>query len=167
MILSDRDIHNALALGRARISPMDVRQVQPASVDLRLGNDWVWCGPDGPEKRHGELVLEPGDCVLGTTLERVYVDASLAARVEGKSSWGRRFLLVHATAGWIDPGFEGQITLEFANLSRQRLVIVPGTFICQLTFLTMTSPAARPYGSEGLNSKYQGQVGTTPARNAL
>jgi len=181
VILSDRELKERLARGDLIVDPLhepDV-QIQPASIDLRLGGVFLR-GRDGtgpidshapPPDLHDEvrvapgepLVLGPGDFVLGSTLERVSVPRDLVARVEGRSSIGRLALLIHATAGFIDPGFEGEITLELANLGRLPVVLHPGMRVCQIAFHQLSSPVERPYGPTR-GSKYHGQEGPTASR---
>jgi dCTP deaminase len=134
--------------------------IQPASVDLTLGEGFknVY-GDNVVTDEDGSVVLDQGDFLLGTTTERVGIPDDLVARVEGKSSLGRRGLLVHATAGFIDPGFKGQVTLEFYNISPRPFILKPGIFVCQLSFDELDEPAERPYGTDGLGSHYQNQVG--------
>ena len=184
MILSDTDILARLRDGDLVIEPLaDVdRQVQPASVDLRLGSEFLEFRrtnipcihpddagevddyvreshvPDGEE-----FVLHPGDFVLGTTRERVEIPPDLVAHVEGRSSLGRLAVVVHATAGLADPGYEGQITLELSNLGNAPVALTPGMRISQLTFTQLTSPADRPYGADR-DSKYQNQSGPQASR---
>jgi len=162
--------------------PEDI-QFQPASLDLRLGNEFfVFHRPLGrpeviqpidpeegfPEKWGERIVADEfvlvDDFILATTLETVRVPADWVARVEGRSSLGRLGLIVHATAGFVDPGFEGQITLEMFNLNPRPIRLRAGMRICQLAFETMSGPPARPYGHPELRSKYQGQRGVTPSR---
>lgn len=184
MILSDTDILARLRDGGLVVEPLaDVdRQVQPASVDLRLGSEFLEFQrtnipcihpddagevddyvretnvPDGEK-----FVLHPGDFVLGTTRERVEIPPDLVAHVEGRSSLGRLAVVVHATAGLADPGYEGQITLELSNLGNAPVALTPGMRISQLTFTRLTSPADRPYGADR-DSKYQGQSGPQASR---
>jgi dCTP deaminase len=179
MILSDADILARLGEGDLVIEPLaDVdTQVQPASVDLRLGSEFlefrrtnIACiHPDDAgevdeyvRETHvpegGEFVLHPGDFVLGTTRERVEIPPDLVAHVEGRSSLGRLAIVVHATAGLADPGYHGQITLELSNLGNAPVSLTPGMRISQLTFTELSSPAQRPYGAER-GSKYQNQDG--------
>jgi dCTP deaminase len=155
-------------------------QIQPASIDLRLASSFVVFRssrfacldprdlPDDATERIevGEdesFVLHPGDFVLGSTMERVRIPADLVARVEGRSSLGRLAIVVHATAGFIDPGFDGQITLELSNLGRTAVKLYPGMRISQIVLHQMTSPAERPYGV-ARGSKYQGQSGPVASR---
>lgn len=187
MILSDRDLKARLASGSIVIEPLDdpELQVQPASVDLRLGNKFmvyklphVACidsrdpmSVNGYTEEftipEGEgFILQPGEFALGSTLERVSVPNDLVARVEGRSSIGRIAIVVHATAGFIDPGFDGEITLELSNLGRCAVRLYPGMRISQVVFHTMTSPAERPYGA-ARGSKYQGQRGPVASRLAV
>jgi len=117
------------------------------------------------EVKDGEaFMLHPGEFVLGSTLERVAVPSDLVARVEGKSSLGRLGLVIHSTAGFIDAGFDGHVTLELANLANLPMTLYPGMKIGQISFIKMTSPAEKPYGSGAKGSKYQGQRGPTPSR---
>lgn len=184
MILSDRDLADRLQDGDIIIDPLidpDL-QIQPASVDLRLGHEFVvyklphvaCIDTRDPESTAGYtetvhidegdyFILHPGEFVLGTTLEWVKIPDDLVARVEGRSSIGRLAIVVHATAGFIDPGFEGQITLELSNLGRVAVKLYPGSRISQLVFHTMTSPAERPYGP-ARGSKYFGQEGPVVSR---
>jgi len=172
MILSDRELRRRLQDGSIRVEPLlDLEtQLQPASIDLRLGHAFQRMRKAGAfpvsivEIAQGDdFVLQPGELALGSTLERIAVPTDLVARVEGRSSVGRLGVLVHATAGFIDPGFEGEITLELANLGPTAVRLRPEERVCQIVFQTMTSPAERPYGPER-GSKYHGQLGPTPSR---
>jgi dCTP deaminase len=186
MILSDRDLRVRLDRGDIVIDPLDDPdlQIQPASVDLRLDHEFVvYRLPHVPcidprdrgsvdtytetvVVEEGEaFVLHPGEFALGSTRERVSVPPDLVARVEGRSSIGRLAVVVHATAGFIDPGFDGRITLELSNLGRLPVKLYPGMRISQVVFHTMTSAAERPYGP-GRGSKYQGQTGPVTSRIA-
>ncbi|MEM4779952.1 MAG: dCTP deaminase [Halalkalicoccus sp.] len=179
MILSDADILRRLEAGDLVIEPVDDPdlQIQPASVDLRLGREFlefqranIPCIHPGSEREVSEyvtetvieegeeVVLHPGDFVLGTTKERVEIPPDLLANVEGRSSLGRLAIVVHATAGVVDPGYRGQITLELSNLGTAPVALTPGMRISQLVFTEMKTPADRPYGSER-GSKYQDQRG--------
>lgn len=158
MILSDRDLRKAQA-EHGVVEPFVDGHVQPASIDLRLGSKFR---TDEREVTHFETcAIYPGQFLLGHTIEWINLPACYAARVEGRSSWGRLGLLVHATAGFIDPGFEGHITLELYNLTRKTIRLPVGERICQITLFQLTSPAEHPYGSPGLGSHYQGQTGVT------
>lgn len=180
MILSDRDIRAALASGHLGIEPLaDVdAQIQPCSVDLRLSDafyDLIPCAglvldPRDSSTQHGyrftttgSYILDPGEFILGSTIERVRVPHDLLARVEGCSTFGRLGVMVHVTAGFVDPGFSGEITLELKNVGPLPVALWPGDKICQIAFQTLTSAVERPYGPER-GSKYQGQAGPTPAR---
>jgi len=179
MILSDTDILDRLGEGDLVIEPIDDidLQVQPASVDLRLGREFLefqhanipCIHPNSEQETEeytervtveedSEYILHPGDFVLGTTHERVEIPADLIAHVEGRSSLGRLAIVVHATAGLCDPGYEGQITLELSNLGTAPVALTPGMRISQLTFTELKTAAERPYGEER-GSKYQGQEG--------
>ncbi len=184
MILSDREIHRRLEEGDLVVEPLEDPdlQVQPASVDLRLGREFLefqhtnipCIHPDSDEEveeyveettvaEGGQFVLHPGDFVLGTTVERVGIPNDLIAHVEGRSSLGRLAVIVHATAGVADPGYRGQITLELSNLGAAPVALSPGMRISQVTFTELTSPAERPYGAER-GSKYQDQSGPRASR---
>ncbi|MFB6093987.1 MAG: dCTP deaminase [Halanaeroarchaeum sp.] len=184
MILSDADILDRLAEGDLVVEPLadvDV-QVQPASVDVRLGREFLEFQRTNipsihPTREHEtedytretvvedgeEFILHPGDFVLATTRERVEIPRDLVAQVEGRSSLGRLAVITHATAGFVDPGFRGRITLELSNLGTAPVAISPGMRIAQLVFTELKSPARRPYGEER-NSKYQDQTGPASSR---
>ena len=181
MILSDRSIREALGAGRITIDPLDESAIQPSSVDLRLDRYFrVFLNHTMPVidvKQNleeltrvveiddpGSFILHPGEFVLGSTLERVALPYDLVARIEGKSSLGRLGLLIHSTAGFIDAGFDGHITLELSNVASLPITLYPGMRIGQVSFLMMTTPADVPYGQGSLGSKYQGQRGPTPSR---
>lgn len=177
-MLSDRDIRTALETGRLKIEPLGEKAIQPASIDLRLGNSF-WVFPAGEEPLDmykplvdgvdrqtviaDEFILQPNTFVLATTAERVTMPNDLVARIEGKSSLGRLGLFVHITAGFIDPGFGGNITLELLNVSGRPLKLTAGMKIAQLSLQELSSPAERPYGHPDLGSKYQGQTVATPS----
>ena len=162
MIFSDTTIRERQA-SDGMLDPFVEANVQPASVDLTLGNDFILFDERLTPDEGEPVLLERHRFALATTAETVKVPVDVAAQVAGKSSWARRGLLIHVTAGWIDPGFEGQITLELKNLGDHALALYPGTPICQIYFMGLTVPAAVPYGSEQLGSHYQGQTGTTRA----
>lgn len=139
-------------------------QVQPASLDVRLGPDLI-LHPDGEEIRmrpDQEFYLTPGNCVLASLVERFAIPNDVVARVEGKSTWARQFLTVHS-AGFVDPGFRGDLTMELKNDGWKEIVLRPGDRIAQVSFQWLAAPALRPYGSEGIGSHYQNQTGATPA----
>lgn len=164
MILADGDITVAIKDGWIGIDPMPPDAAfQPASIDLRLSGEFV--DPYSEKGFTAERLhtLLPGECILGSTIERITLPNNLVARVEGKSSWGRRFIMVHSTAGFIDPGFRGRITLELVNLSAIPQVLPVGEPICQISFDAMCSTAKRPYGHPDLGSRYQDQPGTVPS----
>ncbi len=184
MILSDVSIRKALAEGRIVIDPLDEGCVQPSSVDLHVDryfrvfrNDTTpYIDPKEQQENLTELVeipdeqafiLHPGEFVLGSTLERVALPDDLVARLEGKSSLGRLGLLIHSTAGFVDAGWDGHLTLELSNVANLPIAIYPGMKIGQISFLQMTSSAEKPYGSTETGSKYQGQRGPTPSRYYL
>ena len=184
MILSDRTILESLAQGRIVIEPLDESAVQPSSVDVHVDryfrvfrNDTTpFIDPKEPQEDLTELVeveegrafiLHPGEFALGSTRERVTLPDDLVARLEGKSSLGRLGLLIHSTAGVVDAGWDGHLTLELSNVATLPIAIYPGMRIGQLSFLTMTTPAAHPYGTTTTGSKYQGQRGPTPSRYYL
>jgi len=180
-VLSDGTILKLVEAGRIRVDPWDAALVQPASVDLRLGDSFrvfhnhrasaidlrdppqhlteeVKVEPDQP------FVIHPGEFALGRTLEWIELPDDVVARIEGKSSVGRLGLIVHATAGFCDPGWKGTLTLELNNLTRVPIKLYPGLPIAQLSFMTLDRPAQRPYGSPGLGSHYQGQRAATESR---
>ncbi len=180
-VLSDGTIRRLIAEGRIRIDPWDEAMVQPASVDLRLGRSFrvfhnhritaidlrrppdnlteqVVVDPDEP------FVIHPGEFCLGRTEEWVELPDDVVARIEGKSSLGRLGLIVHATAGFCDPGWRGTLTLELNNLTRVPIKLWPGLPIAQLSFMTLDRPAERPYGHPDLGSHYHGQVEATESR---
>jgi dCTP deaminase len=155
-VLSDGEIIAELDSHRLKIEPPPLRtSMQPASVDLAMGTE---------ERRSdgGCVVIPPGQFVLLTTMETITMPAHLVGQVHGKSTWGRLGLMVHVTAGLIDPGFHGQITLEARNVGPLTIRICPGDPIAQLTFERLGRAAQRPYGSRGLGSHYQHQVGAVP-----
>ncbi len=180
-VLSDGTIASLVAEGRLRIDPWDPALLQPASVDLRLGNSFrvfhnhrvaaidlrsppenlteeVTAAPGEP------FVIHPGEFCLGRTEEWIELPDDIVARIEGKSSLGRLGLIVHATAGFCDPGWQGTLTLELNNLTRIPIKLYAGLLIAQLSFMTLDQPALRPYGHAELGSHYQGQVGATESR---
>jgi len=184
MLLSDRDLKAALASGRLGLEPYDAAMVQPSSIDVRLDRYFrVFANhrythidpavaqddltellePDGDEP----FILHPGEFVLGSTLEVISLADDLAARLEGKSSLGRLGLLTHSTAGFIDPGFSGHVTLELSNVANLPIKLYPGMKIGQICVLPLTSPSEHPYGSSVYGSRYQGQRGPTPSRSSL
>jgi dCTP deaminase len=186
MVLSDRSIREALEQGRIGITPFEQALVQPSSVDLRVGryfrvfrnNRRPFIDVREPAEGLTELIeatedkpfiLHPGEFVLGATHEQVRIGDDLVARLEGKSSLGRLGLLIHSTAGFIDPGFEGTITLELSNVATLPITIYPGMKIGQISFLQMTTAADVPYGSGALagSSKYKGQVEPTESKYHL
>jgi dCTP deaminase len=181
LVLSDHSIMEALATGRIVIEPIAEDAVQPASVDIRLDRHFrvfrnhreAYIDIREPVDNLTELesidddqpfVLHPGEFVLGSTLEHVQLGTDIVARVEGKSSLGRLGLLVHATAGYVDPGWAGQLTMELSNVSNLPIRLYYGMKIGQLSFQNLTTPADRPYGHPGLKSRYQGQSGPTASR---
>jgi dCTP deaminase len=181
VVLADRTIARLLAEGRIQIDPYDDSLLQPSSVDVRVdryfrvfhNNRYPFIDVREEQEDLTELVevedetpfvLHPGEFVLGSTLERVRLPDDLVARLEGKSSLGRLGLLIHSTAGFIDPGWDGHVTLELSNVANLPITIYYGMKIGQLSFVQLSEPAANPYGSDGLGSKYQGQQGPTPSR---
>jgi dCTP deaminase len=164
VILSDKSIKRSLKEKYIVIDPPPTdRQIQPASVDLTLGSDFLSPYENDPVHYPGSYTILPGECVLGTTVERIEIPDWLVGRVEGKSSWGRRFLMIHSTAGFIDPGFKGNLTLEFVNLSQVSQVLPIGSAIAQISFTLTDMRVDRPYGSDGLDSHYMNQESVTPS----
>ncbi|MDT7785515.1 MAG: dCTP deaminase [Pseudonocardiales bacterium] len=184
MLLSDQDLRKEVESGRLLLEPFDVEMVQPSSIDVRLDrffrvfNNTKYTHID-PAMQQDELtslveapadepfVLHPGEFVLGSTYEMVTLPDDLAGRLEGKSSLGRLGLLTHSTAGFIDPGFSGHITLELSNVANLPITLHPGMKIGQLCLFKLSSPAEHPYGSKQAGSRYQGQRGPTPSRAYL
>ncbi len=183
MILSDRDIKEYLDKGKLVVKPLDPEvQIQPSSIDLRLGNHFkvfrhISKGYIDPLTDNAEeytedvfieegdtFILHPGEFVLGSIREWIEIPEDLVARVEGRSSLGRLALLIHATAGFIDPGFKGNITLELSNVGKMPIALRPGMRICQLALEKLSSPSERPYGHPTRESKYQMQRGATSSR---
>lgn len=179
--LSDATIRALVDEGRIKVDPYEPENVQPSSLDVRLGDSFrvfhnhrvsaidlreppqnlteeVTLGEDEP------FVIHPGEFCLGRTLEWVELPDDVVSRVEGKSSLGRLGLIVHATAGFVDPGWKGTLTLELNNLTRVPIRLYPGLLIAQLSFMRLDRPAERPYGSSGLGSHYQGQIAATESR---
>ena len=176
MVLSDRTIRRLLDEGRIGIEPYAEELLQPSSVDVRVdrlfrvfrNSRYPFIDVKQEMEELTELVevdpdeafiLHPGEFVLGSTLERITLPDDLVARLEGKSSLGRLGLLIHSTAGFIDPGWDGHVTLELSNVANLPITIYYGMKIGQLSFVQLSEPAEHPYGSGGLGSKYQGQVG--------
>ncbi len=183
MLLSDRDIKAELAAGRVALAPYEESMIQPSSIDVRLDKFFrtfenhryphIDPAEDQPDLTREvapvgkePFILHPGEFVLGSTFEVVTLPDDVAARLEGKSSLGRLGLLTHSTAGFIDPGFSGHVTLELANVANLPIKLWPGMKIGQLCFFRLSSPAEHPYGSEKYGSRYQGQRGPTPSRSA-
>jgi dCTP deaminase len=181
VVLSDRTIERLIGDGRIKIDPYDVSLLQPSSVDVRVDRffrvfhnarypyidvkqpqeeltEQVEIGDDQP------FILHPGEFVLGSTLERIRLGNDLVARLEGKSSLGRLGLLIHSTAGFIDPGWDGHVTLELSNVANLPITIYPSMKIGQISFMQMTEPATTPYGASAIGSKYKGQKGPTASR---
>ena len=181
MVLSDRSIKEELEKGRIVIDPLDPQCIQPASVDVHLDSkllvfrnsqrayidvrknmddltEMMEASGDVP------FILHPGEFALGSTIEHIELPADLVARLEGKSSLGRIGLVIHSTAGYVDPGWKGRLTLELSNMARLPITLYQGMRIGQISFEKLTTPADRLYGSPGLDSKYQGQTEATPSR---
>jgi dCTP deaminase len=184
VLLSDQDLRKELDSGRLGLDPFDPAMLQPSSIDVRLDRffrvfDNTKYTHIDPALRQDDLtslveqdgedpfVLHPGEFVLGSTFERVTLPDDLAGRLEGKSSLGRLGLLTHSTAGFIDPGFSGHITLELSNVANLPITLWPGMKIGQLCLFRLSSAAEHPYGSERAGSRYQGQRGPTPSRAYL
>ena len=182
VLLSDRDIRAEIDSGRVRLQPYDEAMVQPSSIDVRLdkffrlfdNHKYPFIDPaeDQPEltrlievERDEPFILHPGEFVLGSTFEVVSLPHDLAARLEGKSSLGRLGLLTHSTAGFVDPGFSGHVTLELSNVATLPIKLWPGMKVGQLCFIRLSSPAENPYGSAKYGSRYQDQRGPTASRS--
>ena len=182
MLLSDRDIKAEISVGRVQVEPYDEAMIQPSSIDVRLdrwfrvfeNHKYPHIDPSIEQEDLTRLVetegdepfiLHPGEFVLGSTYEVVTLPDDVAGRLEGKSSLGRLGLLTHSTAGFIDPGFSGHVTLELSNVATLPITLYPGMKIGQLCLFRLSSPAEYPYGSEKYGSRYQGQRGPTPSRS--
>lgn len=182
MLLSDRDIKAEISAGRVHVEPYDEAMIQPSSIDVRLdrwfrvfeNHKYPHIDPSIEQEDLTRLVetegdepfiLHPGEFVLGSTYEVVTLPDDVAGRLEGKSSLGRLGLLTHSTAGFIDPGFSGHVTLELSNVATLPITLYPGMKIGQLCLFRLSSPAEYPYGSEKYGSRYQGQRGPTPSRS--
>jgi dCTP deaminase len=184
VLLSDRDLKAAIEAGRLGLTPFDEAMIQPSSIDVRLDRYFrvfanhrythidpseqqddltVSVEPDGDDP----FILHPGEFVLGSTLEVISLGDDLASRLEGKSSLGRLGLLTHSTAGFIDPGFSGHVTLELSNVANLPIKLYPGMKIGQICVLQLSSPSEHPYGSSIYGSRYQDQRGPTPSRSYL
>ena len=181
MVLSDRSIKVELAAGRIVVEPIDPADIQPSSIDLHLGDDfqvfrnsrYPYIDPAREQDGLTEpvfasleepFVLHPGEFTLGTTVERIVLPDDIVGRLEGKSSLGRLGLLIHSTAGYVDPGWDGRLTLELSNVANLPIVLTPGMKIGQISFSMMTTTVDRPYGHPELGSRYHGQVSATPSR---
>jgi dCTP deaminase len=184
VLLSDRDLRTALDEGRLGLDPFDETMLQPSSIDIRLDRYFrIFANHRhtaiDPAERQDDLtelvepkgdepfILHPGEFVLGSTLEVISLGDDLAARIEGKSSLGRLGLLTHSTAGFIDPGFSGHVTLELSNVANLPIKLYPGMKIGQICVLQLSSPSEHPYGSSVYGSRYQDQRGPTPSRSYL
>lgn len=184
VLLSDKDLRSEIGAGRVRVEPFDESMVQPSSIDVRLDRYFRvfenhryphidpaleqpdltrLVEPDGDEP----FILHPGEFVLGSTYEVISLPDDVASRLEGKSSLGRLGLLTHSTAGFIDPGFSGHVTLELSNVATLPIKLWPGMKIGQLCMFRLSTPAEHPYGSAVYGSRYQGQRGPTPSRSYL
>jgi dCTP deaminase len=184
MLLSDRDIKSEIDKGRVVLEPYDLNMIQPSSVDVRLdrlfrtfeNHKYAHIDPaeNQPEltrevavEGNDPFILHPGEFVLGSTYEVISLPDDIAGRLEGKSSLGRLGLLTHSTAGFIDPGFSGHVTLELSNVATLPIKLWPGMKIGQLALFRLSSPAEHPYGSAVYGSRYQGQRGPTPSKAYL
>jgi dCTP deaminase len=182
MLMSDRDIRASIEAGQIGLDPLEMGLLQPSSIDVRLdrffrlfdNHKYAFIDPAEQQDDLTRLVevdptesfiLHPGEFVLGSTFEFVTLPDDVAARLEGKSSLGRLGLLTHSTAGFVDPGFKGHVTLELSNVATLPIKLWPGMKIGQLCFFKLTSPSEHPYGSEKYSSRYQGQRGPTASRS--
>lgn len=184
MVLSDVTIRKRLEAGDLKISPLDPKSIQPASVDLRLGNSFrvfdysrqTFIDPTNhsatymrevPIADGSTFVLHPGQFALGTTIETITLPVDLVGRLDGKSSLGRIGVVVHATAGHVNPGFSGQLTLELTNVGKLPVALYHRMAVCQIHFVQLTEPASMAYGDDRLGSKYQNQTGATEGLNSF
>lgn len=181
VILSDRTLREQIDAGRIVVEPFDETCIQPSSIDVKIGNDFrvfrnhtakvIDVKQDMTSLTElveipddGVFVLHPGEFVLASTMERIGVPVDMVARIDGKSSLGRLGLIIHSTAGFIDPGFDGHITLELTNIATLPITLYPRMKVGQVSFMMMTTAADKPYGSGAFGSKYHGQRGPTPSR---
>ena len=184
MLMSDRDIRASIESGQIGLEPLEMSLLQPSSFDVRLdrffrlfdNHKYAYIDPAEDQSDLTQLIevdpkeafiLHPGEFVLGSTYEFVTLPDNLAARLEGKSSLGRLGLMTHSTAGFVDPGFKGHVTLELANVSNLPIKLWPGMKVGQLCFFQLSSPSETPYGSEKYNNRYQGQRGPTASRSFM
>jgi dCTP deaminase len=184
MLMSDRDIRASIEAGQIGLEPLDMGLLQPSSFDVRLdrffrlfdNHKYAYIDPAEDQsdltrfvevKADEAFILHPGEFVLGSTYEFVKLPDNIAARLEGKSSLGRLGLLTHSTAGFVDPGFNGHVTLELANVSNLPIKLWPGMKVGQLCFFQLSSPSETPYGSEKYLNRYQGQRGPTASRSFM
>ncbi len=184
MLMSDRDIRSAIEAGQIGLEPLDMGLLQPSSFDVRLdrffrlfdNHKYAYIDPAEDQsdlthyvevKADEAFILHPGEFVLGSTYEFVTLPDNIAARLEGKSSLGRLGLLTHSTAGFVDPGFNGHVTLELANVSNLPIKLWPGMKVGQLCFFQLSSPSETPYGSDKYLNRYQGQRGPTASRSFM
>ncbi|MEY3472560.1 MAG: hypothetical protein RLY22_63 [Actinomycetota bacterium] len=184
MLMSDRDIRASIESGQIGLEPLEMSLLQPSSFDVRLdrffrlfdNHKYAYIDPAEDQSDLTQLIevdpkeafiLHPGEFVLGSTYEFVTLPDNIAARLEGKSSLGRLGLMTHSTAGFVDPGFKGHVTLELANVSNLPIKLWPGMKVGQLCFFQLSSPSETPYGSEKYNNRYQGQRGPTASRSFM
>ena len=184
MLMSDRDIRASIEAGEIGLEPLEMSLLQPSSFDVRLdrffrlfdNHKYAYIDPAEDQSDLTQLIevdpkeafiLHPGEFVLGSTYEFVTLPDNIAARLEGKSSLGRLGLMTHSTAGFVDPGFKGHVTLELANVSNLPIKLWPGMKVGQLCFFQLSSPSETPYGSEKYNNRYQGQRGPTASRSFM
>ncbi len=184
MLMSDRDIRASIEAGQIGLEPLEMSLLQPSSFDVRLdrffrlfdNHKYAYIDPAEDQSDLTQLIevdpkeafiLHPGEFVLGSTYEFVTLPDNIAARLEGKSSLGRLGLMTHSTAGFVDPGFKGHVTLELANVSNLPIKLWPGMKVGQLCFFQLSSPSETPYGSEKYNNRYQGQRGPTASRSFM
>jgi dCTP deaminase len=181
MVLSDKDIKEAIKKGHIKMDPFEDKMIQPSSIDFRISNkfrvfrNYKYTFIDPRQKQEGltdlieieegsPFILHPGEFILSSSQEYLELDNTIVCRVEGKSSLGRLGLIIHATAGFVDPGWAGTITLELSNVSNLPIALYSGMKIGQFSFMYLKSPCEKPYGSAGLNNKYRGQVDPEPSQ---
>ena len=162
MTLNDGLILKAIKSGHIKIEPFDETLIQPASIDIRLGTKFrFFCAGEGSHlvSKHDSFYIQPGEFILGCSLEKISLPNDILGRMDGKSSLGRKGLMIHSTAGYIDPGFSGVVTLEISNINRSPIMLTPNMKIAQISFMELKEPAIYPYSSEKLGSHYQNQEG--------
>lgn len=165
MILSDRDINHIIKNGEyLLVNPYNDEMLQPNSIDLTLGDELLTLTGESIELSYDSYMLKPNEFILGATLEKIHIPHDLVGHIDGKSSIGRLGVFIHVSSGFIDSGFNGNVTLEIYNCTDKEFELSYGMTICQIVFQTLTSPVSRPYGHKDLNNHYQDSDGVVESR---